>query len=443
MFPLGFNLADFKNDSKPKLDFPGANNFPQSLSTSQFLPQSQPSQQFDDDSSADNKPSSTNLFQTLSTFTAPNPDLIQANLEKMMVSDALEVVTTLPMELNLEDNSDGKAELSDMDMTMDNKYLDEDEYLSLADISLDTVLPDSVIPFSFKLPSSVPPYLNAHYTCETGSRLLFSSILWLGKVPVFQQLPEDLQSALIKAGWAEVFVLNFAQMSGQLSFNAVMSTLVEYFRTVVGTGQQDQQQQQPPPQQVSVDKMLTLSDNICLFNEFVRDVEKLQLDDVCYAALRVILVFSGRGVRRDYPNYTAQLDKVVEVASGELRRQLARMKAEEDGGGMQDEGEQSGGAEDQFVKVVMKVTTLSKLNGGAIEELFFTNMVGHVSVENVIPYILRLGSHSSSNNTVPVSGWRRGEKEEWWNNDFVCFIAGESGRRTLEKLQEEEDEYRQ
>lgn len=400
MFPLGFNLTDFKNDSKPKLDFPGANNFPQSLSSSQFLPQSQPSQQFDDDSSADNKPSSTNLFQTLSTFTAPNPDLIQANLEKMMVSDALEVVTTLPMELNLEENSDGKAELSDMDMDNNN---DEDEYLSLADISLDTVLPDSVIPFSFKLPSSVPPYLNAHYTCETGSRLLFSSILWLGKVPVFQQLPEDLQSALIKAGWAEVFVLNFAQMSGQLSFNAVMSTLVEYFRTVVGSGQQQDQQQQPP-QQVSVDKMLTLSDNICLFNEFVRDVEKLQLDDVCYAALRVILVFSGRGVRRDYPNYTAQLDKVVEVASGELRRQLARMRAEEDGGGMQDEGEQSGGAEDQFVKVIMKVTTLSKLNGGAIEELFFANMVGHVSVENVIPYILRLGSHSSSNNTVPVSG---------------------------------------
>lgn len=334
----------------------------------------------DDDSSMD-KSSSMNLFQTLSSFTAPNPDLIQANLEKMMISDTLEVISSLPVDLN------GSSE-SGMDDTeiknesdMDNG--DDEDYLSLSEIHVDTVLPDSVIPFSFKLPTTVPPYLNAHYTCETGSRLLFSSILWLAKVPVFMQLPEDLQNSLIKASWAEIFVLNFVQMSGQLSFNAVMTSLVDYYKAAVD--------------QTPIEKLLLLSDNVCLFNEFVRDTEKLQLDDLTYAALRIIILFSARGVRRDYPNFTAQLDAVVDVASQELRRQLVRNS---DGSDAMDDMNRlkNGGADEQFVKIIMKLSTLSKFNGPVLEELFFTKMVGQVSVENVTPYILRLSRTNSSGN---------------------------------------------
>lgn len=399
MFPLGFNLNDFKNASNPGTGgSPGDLSFsmqggPPQQPLQQSQQQQQQRQQLDDDSSTDTKPTSTNLFQTLSTFTAPNPDLINANLEKMMIADALEVVTSLPVELTasggggsengMDDAEETKAELSDMDINGD-----DEEYLSLGDISVNTVLPDCVLPFSFKLPSSVPPYLNAHYTCETGSRLLFSSILWLGKVPVFQQLPEELQNALIKATWAEIFVLNFVQMSGQLSFNAVMTSIMDYFKSVVGS------------EQTPIEKVLLLSDNVCLFNEFVRDVEKLQLDDLSYAALRVILLFNARGVRRDYPNYTAQLDAVVDVASQELRRQLVRNgESNESNESTLDEMRETG-AEEQFVKIIMKVCQLSKFNAAVVEELFFTNMVGQVSVENVIPYILRLGNSSN----IPVSG---------------------------------------
>lgn len=380
MFPLGFNLNDFKTQPR-SASIGGTNNF---------------SSQQHDESSTDNNSSSTNLFQTLSTFTAPNPDLIQANLEKMMVADALEVITTLPTDLSsgggsengLDDgeNNNGDMTKGESDVEMNG---DEDEYLALADINVDSVLPDSVVPFTFKLPTSVPPYLNAHYTCETGSRLLFSSVLWLGKVPVFQQLPEDLQNALIKASWADIFILNFVQMTGQVSFNAVMTSIVEYFKTVVA------QEQMP------IDKLLVLSDNVCLFNEFVRDVEKLQLDDLSFAALRIILLFNARGVRRDYPSYTAQLDKVVDVASNELRKQLARnLEAAED----EMMNEQS-----RFVKVIMKISTLSKFNAPVVEELFFTNMVGQVNVENVIPYILRLG-----NSNISVSfGVDGGGRSRW------------------------------
>lgn len=390
MFPVGLNLNDFKNSvanlsRRSGSGAGGGGNF-LGGSTPGGGGGQQNQQLRDDDSSTDNNTSTTNLFQTLSTFTAPNPDLIQANLEKMMVSDALEVVSSLPLDLGAssEDDAEMKGD-NDMDMAAD-----DDEYLSMSDISVDTVLPDQVIPFSFKLPSAVPPYLNAHYTCETGSRLLFSSILWLGKVPVFQQLPEDLQCALIRSAWAEIFVLNFVQMSGQLSFNAVMSSLTEYFKTLVA-------QEQTP-----IEKVLALSDNICLFNEFVRDMDKLQLDDLSFAAIRVMILFSARGVGRDYPNYAQQMEAIVDVASQELRRQLGR--SVESGTDMNEEaGGGAGGhkGDEQFVRVVMKVAALSKFSAPVIEELFFTNI--QVSVENVIPYILRLGN--SSNITVSCTDW--------------------------------------
>lgn len=387
MFPLGFNLNDFKNAMNQRGNPAGGNTGGASvnaMTANSFASlgglANQQQQQIKEEDSVDNNTSSTSLFQTLSSFTAPNPDLVQANLEKMMVSDALEVIGSLPLELtnNGSENDDSemiKGEPNDMDIDMD-------EYLQLSDICPNSVLPDFVIPFSFKLPNSVPPYLNAHYTCETGSRLLFSSVLWLSRVPVFQQLPEDMQNALIKAAWAEIFILNFVQMSGQLSFNAVMSALVEYFNTIVD--------QNSTP----TEKLLTVSDNISLFNEFVRDTNKLQLDDFCFSALRLILLFNASGVRRDFPQFTPHLDAVVAVASQELRRQLG-MNLE-----TSDEGV---GSEELFVKVVMKVATLSKFNAGIVEELFFTMVVGQVSVENMIPYILRLG-HSN----VAASGMAEG-----------------------------------
>lgn len=341
-----------------------------------------------------------------------------------MIADALDVVAGLPMELSdltaspssesgmdegaAENNNNNHSSGDDMTKGESDAEMNgyEDEYLPLADITLDVVLPDAAVPFSFKVPSAVPPYLNAHYTCETGSRLLFSSILWLGKLPVFQQLSKDLQSALIKATWTDIFILNFVQMSSQISFNAVMTSIAEYFKSVVAQ------------EQTSMDKLLVLSDNVCLFNEFVRETERLQLDDLCFAALRVIILFGARGVRRDYPGSAAQMDKIVDVASNELRRQLCRNSPE---------GGEERATEEQFVRVIMKITTLSKFDAQVVEQFFFARMVGQVNVENVIPYILKLGN--SSNISV-------GDDEEYvigFASIMFPIVAGKNGAGTIDK----------
>jgi hypothetical protein len=40
--------------------------------------------------------------------------------------------------------------------------------------------------FNLQTPSLMPQYFNAHYSCESASRLLFLSLHWARNIPVFK-----------------------------------------------------------------------------------------------------------------------------------------------------------------------------------------------------------------------------------------------------------------
>lgn len=50
------------------------------------------------------------------------------------------------------------------------------------------IIQEQNIAFNLQIPGPVPPYLNIHYICESGSRLLFLSIHWAKNIPAFQFL---------------------------------------------------------------------------------------------------------------------------------------------------------------------------------------------------------------------------------------------------------------
>lgn len=50
------------------------------------------------------------------------------------------------------------------------------------------ILQDHNISFNLQIPGPVPPYLNIHYICESGSRLLFLSVHWAKNISAFQYL---------------------------------------------------------------------------------------------------------------------------------------------------------------------------------------------------------------------------------------------------------------
>lgn len=51
---------------------------------------------------------------------------------------------------------------------------------------------------------------------------------------------------------------------------------------------------------------------------------------------------------------------------------------------------------DKIAKLLLKLNTLRSLDPELIEELFFTNLIGPVQIDNVIPHILSLGGNCSN-----------------------------------------------
>lgn len=50
------------------------------------------------------------------------------------------------------------------------------------------LISDMMVNFRLATPSPLPAYLNAHFICETASRLLFLSVHWVRSIPAFSAL---------------------------------------------------------------------------------------------------------------------------------------------------------------------------------------------------------------------------------------------------------------
>lgn len=113
---------------------------------------------FEDDASMD----STN------TGAGELTDALNVARDKQLISKALDSMARVQC-LN---GSDLSA------LPSDDKYYDYDG----------PILQDQHVAFNLQTPGPVPPYLNAHFICESGSRLLFLSIHWARNIPAFQYL---------------------------------------------------------------------------------------------------------------------------------------------------------------------------------------------------------------------------------------------------------------
>lgn len=54
--------------------------------------------------------------------------------------------------------------------------------------------------------------------------------------------------------------------------------------------------------------------------------------------------------------------------------------------------------DDRFTKIFVRLFSLRSLDSATIEQLFFANLIGQVQIDNVIPYILKLGGAGVSAN---------------------------------------------
>ncbi|XP_018326949.2 orphan steroid hormone receptor 2 isoform X4 [Agrilus planipennis] len=228
------------------------------------------------------------------------------------------------------------------------------------------VIQEQHVIFNLQIPGPVPPYLNVHYICESGSRLLFLSIHWARSVPAFQLLSYDNQITLLKGSWAELFTLGLAQCSQTLSLSTILSSLISHLHTSIA---QDK---------IPAVKVKQVTDHIVKLQEFVTSMNRMNVDDHEYAYLKAISLFSpdqsGLLMKK-------QVEKIQEKTFQALRHYVSNNFPNDD---------------DRFPRLLLRLPSLRALDPQILEELFFSSLIGQVQIDSVIPYILRMGNGAVS-----------------------------------------------
>lgn len=115
--------------------------------------------------------------------------LLQSAIDKNTLAEAQDLISS--MQADTKNNNEFDDMMKEEPESTGNESivtddLDdyEDELLSLSE----RFLQNEQLAFNLQPPTIVPNYLNFHYICECGSRILFLSIFWLKKFHPFRLL---------------------------------------------------------------------------------------------------------------------------------------------------------------------------------------------------------------------------------------------------------------
>ncbi|GFQ95188.1 nuclear receptor subfamily 2 group C member 1-A [Trichonephila clavata] len=224
------------------------------------------------------------------------------------------------------------------------------------------LLLDSHVAFHLTTPNPGSSYLNVHYICESGSRLLFLSVHWARSIPAFQLLQPEVQATLVRSCWSELFTLGLAQCSQVMSVKTIFTAIISHLQSSV---QQDR---------LSASRVKQVTDHICKLQDFVNSMLRLQVDEHEYAYLKAIVLFSP-----DHPSLPSarQVEKFQEKGYQELRSYIGQTFPENN---------------DRFPKLLLRLPALRSLQPSITEELFFSGLIGNVQIDSIIPYILSMDS---------------------------------------------------
>lgn len=227
---------------------------------------------------------------------------------------------------------------------------------------------DRHISFSLQSPGPVPAYLNLHYICESGARLLFLTIQWVRSIPAFQCLSIPAQTALLKGCWGELFALGLAQTSTSLSLATILPALVTHLHASVA-------QDKLPPHRIR-----QITNHIVQLQEYVYTMTVLHVDSQEYAYLKLISLFATDHAELAY-NARCHIDRFQERSFQELRSYVQTSSPKDN---------------DRFPRLLLRLAPLRSMEPNVLEDLFFTGLIGQVQVDTIIPYMMRMGSHIKS-----------------------------------------------
>ncbi|XP_039486180.1 nuclear hormone receptor HR78 isoform X1 [Drosophila santomea] len=404
IFPMGLNFAEltqtlmFATQQQQQQQ----QQHQQSGSFSPDIPKADPED--DEDDSMDN--SSTLCLQLLANSASNNNSqhlnfnageaptalpttstmgLIQSSLDLRVIHKGLQILQPIQNQLersgNLsvkpecdseaedsgtEDAVDAELEHMDIDFECGGNRSGGSDFVINEAVFEQELLTDVQCAFHVQPPTLVHSYLNIHYVCETGSRIIFLTIHTLRKVPVFEQLEAHTQVKLLRGVWPALMAIALAQCQGQLSVPTIIGQFIQSTRQLA-----DIDKIEP----LKISKMANLTRTL---HDFVQELQSLEVTDMEFGLLRLILLFNPTLLQqRKERSLRGYVRRVQLYALSSLRRQ----------GGI-------GGGEERFNVLVARLLPLSSLDAEAMEELFFANLVGQMQMDALIPFILMTSNTS-------------------------------------------------
>ncbi|KAJ0036652.1 hypothetical protein NQD34_005329 [Periophthalmus magnuspinnatus] len=218
------------------------------------------------------------------------------------------------------------------------------------------LLTDNHVGFKLTMPSPMPDYLNVHYICESASRLLFLSMHWARSIPAFSALGHEANTSLVRACWNELFTLGLAQCAHIMNLSTILSAIINHLQD----------------DKLSGERVKQVMEHIWKFQEFCNSMTRLDTDSYEYAYLKAIVLFSP-----DHPGVDSggQIEKYQEKALMELQDYVQKTYPDDTY---------------RLTRILTRLPALRLMNPSITEELFFTGLIGNVSIDSIIPYILKM-----------------------------------------------------
>ncbi|CAG6021621.1 unnamed protein product [Menidia menidia] len=235
-----------------------------------------------------------------------------------------------------------------------------DSHVGFKVVSSSNELPLSPISMlKLTMPSPMPEFLNVHYICESASRLLFLSMHWARSIPAFSALGQEANTSLVRACWNELFTLGLAQCAHVMNLSTILTAIINHLQSSI----QDDK---------SGERVKQVMEHIWKFQEFCNSMTRLETDSYEYAYLKAIMLFSP-----DHPGVdsSGQIEKFQEKALMELQDYVQKTYPDETY---------------RLTRILTRLPALRLMSPSITEELFFTGLIGNVSIDSIIPYILKM-----------------------------------------------------
>ncbi|CAJ0602490.1 unnamed protein product [Cylicocyclus nassatus] len=231
--------------------------------------------------------------------------------------------------------------------------------------------------FELPVPHPPPAELNIQFICETASRLLFLSVHWMKDVRTGLK-PLTLESVM-KTKWCDLFVLGLMQCAEEVGLTRMLEAMNNHLAACSRVGQLKSEKFEEVSQQINYLLLL------------VSRFAEAKLTPMEFAYLKLVSFTSN-----DIPASTCAADTrpVNVTACQELYEHVVASSSTDDSTSEDNETHMTtssvGAAIERYSRLLQLLPNLRWFRESVLVELFFSGLIGNLSIETVIPFVLKM-----------------------------------------------------